>query len=150
MRYASAVALLLALAAPAARAQAPAAGAARQTERTLLRLEDEWARALVRRDAATFRRLLAPRFVYTENERVMNKEELIREVVSGSDTVESAGNEDVRTYVYGTAAVVTGVLALKGRGASGAFDRRFRFTDTWVFRGGQWQVVAAQDYLLPR
>ncbi len=67
-------------------------------ERTLFALEEEWTRALVRRDGATFDRLLAPRFVYTENEQVMTKEELIRAVVTGPDTVESAGNEDMRAY----------------------------------------------------
>src|SRR3982750_15588 len=64
-------------------------------ERTLFGLEGGWTRALVRRDARTFDRLLAPRFVYTENDQVMTREELIRAVVAGSDTVESAGNEDI-------------------------------------------------------
>jgi hypothetical protein len=38
-------------------------------ERTLFALEEDWTRALVRRDGATFDRLLAPQFVYTENDR---------------------------------------------------------------------------------
>ena len=85
-------------------------------ERTLFALEEDWTRALVRRDGATFDRLLAPQFVYTENDQVMTKEELIRAVVSGSDTVESAGNEDMRAYVHGNTAVVTGWLIVRGRG----------------------------------
>ena len=119
-------------------------------ERQLRRLEEAWAQAVIRRDSMAFRRLLHPRFVYTENERVMNKTELIREIVYGTDTVESAGNEDMKVYMHGATAVVTGILTLRGRGASGAFDRRFRYTDTWIQRGGRWQVIAAQDYLLPR
>jgi ketosteroid isomerase-like protein len=79
----------------------------------------------------------------------MTKEELIRAVVSGSDTVESAGNEDMRAYVRGNAAVVTGWLVMRGRGASGPFDRRFRCTDTWLHREGRWRVIAAHDYLVP-
>ncbi|HVE79262.1 MAG TPA: nuclear transport factor 2 family protein [Gemmatimonadaceae bacterium] len=145
-------ALLLALAAPAARAQradTPPAARRSGVEQTLLRLEDEWARAVVRRDGAAFRRLLAPGFIYTENDRVMTRDELIREVVSGSDTVETALNEELRVHRFGTTAVVVGYLVLRGRGAGGAFDRRFRFTDTWVQRGGRWQVAAAHDYLVP-
>jgi ketosteroid isomerase-like protein len=118
-------------------------------ERTLFALEDEWTRALVRRDGATFDRLLAPQFVYTENDQVMTKEELIRAVVSGSDTVESAGNEDMQAYVHGNTAVVTGWLVMRGRGAGGQFDRRFRYTDTWLHRDGRWRVIAAHDYLVP-
>ena len=119
------------------------------TERTLFALEEGWTRALVRRDAATFERLLAPQFVYTENDQVMTREELIRGVVSGSDTVTSAGNEDMRAYVHGTTAIVTGWLVARGRGASGLFNRRYRYTDTWLYRDGRWRVIAAQDYLVP-
>jgi len=46
-------------------------------------------------------------------------------------------------------AIVTGWLVVRGRGANGAFDRRYRFTDTWVKRAGRWQIVAAQDYVAP-
>jgi ketosteroid isomerase-like protein len=119
------------------------------TERTLFALEEEWTRALVRRDAATFERLLAPQFVYTENDQVMTREELIRGVVSGSDTVTSAGNEDMRAYVHGTTAIVTGWLVARGRGPSGPFNRRYRYTDTWLYRDGRWRVIGAQDYLVP-
>jgi ketosteroid isomerase-like protein len=122
---------------------------AESVERTLFALEEEWTRALVRRDGATFDRLLAPRFVYTENDQVMSREELIRAVVVGPDTVESAGNEDMRAYVHGNTAIVTGWLVMRGRGAGGRFDRRFRYTDTWQYSGGRWRVIAAHDYLVP-
>jgi ketosteroid isomerase-like protein len=118
-------------------------------ERTLFALEEDWTRALVRRDGATFDRLLDADFVYTENDQVMTKAELIRAVVSGSDTVQSAANEEMRAYVHGNTAVVTGWLVMRGRGASGPFDRRFRYTDTWLYRGGRWRVIAAHDYLAP-
>ena len=141
-----ALALIVVLAAPAVHAQSPSARATRK----LLQLEDDWGKALIRRDSAAFRRLLTDRFVYTENERVMTKAELIREVVSGSDTVTSAKNEGLKVYLYVDAAIVTGVLALEGRGKDGPFRRRFQFTDSWIFRNGRWQVAAAQDYLLPQ
>jgi ketosteroid isomerase-like protein len=142
---------------PALHAQAPIARSGKEpvipqasAERTLFALEEDWTRALIQRDAATFDRLLAPDFVYTENDQVMNKEELIRAVVSGSDTVESAWNEDMRAYLHGNAAIVTGWLVMRGRGPAGAFNRRFRYTDTWLNQGGRWRVIAAQDYLVPR
>jgi hypothetical protein len=130
-------------------AQAPTPRPATSVERTLFRLEDQWTRALVNRDEAGFGRLLAPRFVYTENDQVMTKAQLIDAVVRGSDTVESATNEDMKAYVYGNTAVVTGWLVVKGRGTNGAFNRRYRYTDTWMFRSGRWQVIAAHDYLAP-
>jgi ketosteroid isomerase-like protein len=122
--------------------------ASSSTTRALLALEDGWARALVKRDTATFRRLLAPRFVYTENAEVMNKDDVIRGV-TGPDTVTWAGNEGMKVHEFGRTAVVTGILAMRGRGKSGPFDRRYRFTDTWMRDGDAWRIVAAQDYLLP-
>ena len=118
--------------------------------RTVLRLEDSWASALVKRDSVVFNRLLAPGFVYTENDQLMDRAAVIRSVVAGPDTVTAAHNEEMRVHRYGSVTVVvTGWLVVKGRNASGAFERRYRFTDTWVKRGGGWQIVAAQDYVAP-
>jgi ketosteroid isomerase-like protein len=118
--------------------------------RTLLKLEDDWATAVVKRDGATFERLLAPRFIYTEDDRVMTRAEVLREITAGSDTVTSARNEQLEVHMFGTTGVVTGWLVLAGRGKGGAFNRRFRFTDTWVKSGAGWQIVAAHDYLVPK
>src|SRR6267378_5521780 len=118
--------------------------------RALLRLEDGWASALVQRDTVTFKRLLADGFVYTENDQVMDRAAVLESVSRGSDTVEAAHNEEMQVHRYGSVtAVVTGWLVVKGRGASGPFNRRYRFTDTWVKRGDRWQIVAAQDYVAP-
>ena len=119
------------------------------TARTLLRLEDEWARGVVRRDTAAFRKRLAPQFVYTEDAQVMGKADVIKGLV-GSDTVVSANNHDMKVHDYGNTAVVTGILQMKGKGKDGPFDRRYRFTDTWFRRNGEWQIIAAQDYLMPK
>jgi ketosteroid isomerase-like protein len=118
-------------------------------ERAVLDLEEGWAKAVVKRDAAMFKRLLAPGFVYTEDDRVQNGEQLTRDVVSGTDTVTEARNEDLKTHTYGNTMIVTGWLIMKGRSGGKPFERRYRFTDTWLKRDGQWQIIAAQDYLLP-
>jgi len=116
--------------------------------RALLQLEDDWASALVTRDSVVFNRLLAPGFVYTENALPMDRAAVIRSVVAGPDTVTAAHNEEMLVHRYGSVtAVVTGWLIVRGRNASGAFERRYRFTDTWVKRAGGWQIVAAQDYV---
>ena len=112
--------------------------------RALLRLEDEWASALVKRDSVVFNRLLASGFVYTENDQMMDRAAVLHSVVAGPDTITAAHNEAMEVHHYGTVtAVVTGWLVVRGRGSSGAFERRYRFTDTWVKRSGRWQIVAA-------
>jgi ketosteroid isomerase-like protein len=116
--------------------------------RALLRLEDDWANALVQRDRGAFERLLADGFVYTENDQTMDRATVLNSVVAGSDTVLAAHNDSMVVHRFGpVTAVVTGWLVVGGRGASGEFRHRYRFTDTWVKRAGQWQIVAAQDYV---
>jgi hypothetical protein len=150
MRTLAALSLLLVLSTASAGAQG-AVKADDPIARTLLRLEDQWASALVRRDGATFQRLLARGFVYTENDAVQTRDEVIRGVSAGTDTVTEAHNEGMQVHRWGGAtAVVTGWLIVRGRGPSGPFDRRYRFTDTWAHRNGLWQIVAAHDYLVPR
>jgi ketosteroid isomerase-like protein len=115
--------------------------------RTLLQLEDGWASAVVRRDSATFERLLDPGFVYTENDRLESRADVLHDVIHGTDTVTAAHNEEMLVHCFGTTAVVTGWLVLEGRGPGGTFVRRYRFTDTWMRRNGRWRIVAAEDYL---
>jgi Domain of unknown function (DUF4440) len=113
-----------------------------------LKLEDQWTTALVQRDARTFERLLAPKFVYTEDATVMNRGDVIKSV-TGPDRVQWARNEGMRVHDFGDVQVITGLLHLRGQGKQGAFERRYRFTDTWQLRNGRWQIIAAQDYLIP-
>ena len=114
-----------------------------------MELEDQWTTALVRRDARTFDRLLAPGFVYTEDASVMNRNDVIKSV-SGPDRVEWARNEGMKVHDFGDVQVITGILHLKGKGKEGSFDKRYQFTDTWQRRNGRWQIIAAQDYLIRR
>jgi ketosteroid isomerase-like protein len=140
----------LACATSVAGAQQPKAATARTPdERAVLDLEEAWTKGVVKRDAATFKRLLAPGFVYTEDDRVQNGEQLTRDIVSGTDTVTEARNEQMETHRFDNAMIVTGWLIMRGRGGGVPFERRYRFTDTWLKRGGQWQIIAAQDYLVP-
>ena len=119
------------------------------TQKAVLALEEEWTRALVKTDTAAFKRLTSPNFVYTEDNIVMSQRELIHAVVTG-DKVDWAGNEGMKLYDYTPVAVVTGVLVTKGRSKGKAYTNRYRFTDTWLYRNGRWQAIAAQDYLIPK
>jgi len=125
------------------------ASAQNAVQRQIAMLEDDWIKAVVRRDAMAFNRLLAPDFVYTEDDRVYTKQQLIKEVTTGGDTVTSGVNEDLLVRVHGSTAIATGWLVLRGRAPSGAFERRYRYTDTWTRMGGRWRVIAAQDCLKP-
>jgi hypothetical protein len=139
---------LIGLQATSALAQRGPSGADPDSRR-LRELEDSWATALVKRDGAAFQRLLAQGFVYTEGDKLMTRDDVLRDVTSGPDTVTAAHNEGMAPRRFGTTGIVTGWLIVRGRSAGKPFEHRYRFTDTWVKRNGDWQIVAAQDYLMP-
>src|SRR5207244_11246336 len=74
--------------------QAP--GAQDTVAQVLLRLEDDWAVGLTHRDVALFRRLLSDGFIYTEDDRTVGRDDVLRDVVAGPDTGEPAPNEDMK------------------------------------------------------
>ena len=133
---------------------APQVGMAQQTagqksdERELFRLENEWAQAVVKRDPAVLHRMTAPRWVYSDETGVMEREAGIKSFTTGTDTVRAASNDKMRALVYDNAAVVIGVLVMKGSGARGPFTNRYRYTDSWAKLDGRWQCIASQDYLI--
>jgi len=143
-------ALLLALSATPLFAQhAATAPASDATE--LIRLENAWTTGLVHRDRALFDKLLGPKFVYTENDKLMRRDAVLNDVATSTDTVTAARNEGMEVHQFSpTTAAVTGWLIVQGRSAGKRFTHRYRFTDTWLKSEAGWKIVAAQDYLAPK
>ena len=115
----------------------------------ILRLESDWAVALINHDESVFNKLLADDFIYTENEKMYTRKEVIQSVMLVTDTVRSAYNEDMQVLIKDKTAIVTGWLFVNGKGAEGLFKRKYKFTDVWYNEKGKWQLIAAHDYLLP-
>jgi hypothetical protein len=132
----------------AAPVKPPRMSAIDATISTVTKLEDSWAAGLIRRDRSTFERILAPKFVYTEDSVMMDRATTLRSLL-GSDIVTEAHNDSMEVHIFGNVAIVTGWLTVKGHNKDGEFEHRYRFTDTWMPRSGSWQIVAAHDYLVP-
>lgn len=132
-------------------APAPSPINRRNEEATLKELEDNWQSAIMAHNAAIVDLLVAPDFAGVDrNGKFINKSAIIAEVKNDKDTYQVEKNEKVNVHLYGpTIAVVTGSTRSKGTTKAGkAFDRAYRYTDTWVQREGKWQCVASQDSLL--
>ena len=113
----------------------------------IIQLENDWAKALIIRDETVFNKLLATDFFYTENEKLYSRTEVMQSVMSESDTIANAYNEDMQVHIKDKTAI--GWLFVNGKGVEGNFKRKYRFTDIWFNNKGTWQLIAAQDYLLP-
>ena len=113
----------------------------------LLYLEMEWADADQRGDAGWFERNLAEDFygVSGRTGKLNTKAEDVADIKNRKDKIDSAVASDMRVRVEGNTGVVTGIYHLKGRDEKGQpIDRRIRYTDIFVKRGGRWQVAGSQ------
>ena len=137
---------------PARLPQSPSSAAAAPSkktgvEATLKDNENRWEASYAAHDSSVAQSLVASDFngVYWDG-RVMGKAGVISEIKKDKDTYKSAVNEKLAVHSYGPGvAVVVGTAHEKGTTKDGKpFDRTFRFTDTWVQRGGQWQCAASQ------
>jgi ketosteroid isomerase-like protein len=136
----------------AAKTAAAPSGKKMSVEAALKDNENRWEAAIAKHDTATVGPMVADDYVgvYFDG-KVMSRSGVMAESKKDRDTYKSAVNEKLAVHTYGpNVAVVVGTAHEKGTGKDGQpFDRKFRFTDTWMERGGRWQCVASQIMKLP-
>lgn len=107
-------------------------------------LEEKWAAAASKNDAATVGAMLADNITSIGSDGTMrNKAEMLAAMKDRK--YESAVVEDIKVSVYGDAAVATGIWRAKGTEQGKPFEDLERFTDTYVKTGGQWKCVATHS-----
>ena len=117
-------------------------------EGQILALENAWNQAELQHDPAALELILTDDFVITEPDGTLQtKHEHMSSTKDMSYHYDVLVSEGFRIKVYGTVAVVTGTYHEKGSSKGVHFDRRGRFTDTWIRLGGTWRCVASHDSL---
>lgn len=127
------------------------AGNALDDNATLWYLEQDWNNALMKRDKAWFEKNYASDFsgISSMSATLANKATEISDIVNDKG-LELAETTDMSIRVDGNMAVVTGIFRTKGKDDKGvAYDRRARYTDTWIKRDGRWQAWASQGTIIP-
>lgn len=115
----------------------------------IVNLETDFTIALMKNDTSTFEKLMAPGFIYSENEKTYSRSEMLSSLTAGYDTIDSAYNQAMTVHLFGSCAAVTGWMTVKGKNAAGTFEHKYRFTDTWLKNNVKWQLIAAHDYIKP-
>jgi ketosteroid isomerase-like protein len=122
-------------------------GHALTDQQQLVYLEQDWNDATMRHDADWTERNYSS-FASDISSRtggIENRSEAAASTRSDKLVYDGLELSDVVARVEGDAGVVTGVNRVRGKDAQGkAFDRRTRFTDTFIKRDGRWQVWATQ------
>lgn len=116
----------------------------------IIDLDKKRMHAMAQKDIATLNALLADDLVYTHSTaRLDTKQSLIGSMESGRTVYTAVEPSDVKAQDLGEAVVLTGSarISVMANGNPNSFG--VRFTDVYVNKGGQWQMVAWQSTRLP-
>ena len=124
---------------------------AAQEPSAVMAMENLWNRAEMNNDAAAVQLLLADDFVMTTAEGTMyNKAQMVASVKDTSYRPELLQSSGMVVHSFGETVIVTGAYYEKGVDKGKPWDRRGRFTDTWIYMNGRWQCVASQFSIKPK
>src|SRR5947207_973762 len=84
-----------------------------EVEQLLRQMNDEWVKALVRRDADSLKRIMADDFIFTYPLEGDDRDQFIGDVISGTLFVEYLNREQVTVRIWGNTAMVTGRDSVK-------------------------------------
>jgi ketosteroid isomerase-like protein len=120
-------------------------------EKELIKLENEWADALVKQDWTFLDRILAEDYVATDDRGIVStKAQEIAFLKSGEFAFMSCLHHELKVRVYGDAAVVTGHTTTKETYKGKDYINDLRWTDTWVTSAGRWLCVAGHSSVIAR
>jgi ketosteroid isomerase-like protein len=120
-------------------------------ERYIKDSEAAWAESVATANPSAVRRILADDFVWVYPDGTLkNKQEALAVTASNPWRLRSDHLEDVRVRLFGNTAIAQGNESWVRQTEDGTNVRnRFVWTDTWVCRGGSWEVVAAEYLVAP-
>jgi len=115
-----------------------------ETEQLLRQMNDEWVKALVRRDEATLERLMSEDFFFTYPLEGDDRTQFISDVTSGDLIVEHITRHQLGVRVFGSAAVVTSRDSAKWIYRGREIEGQYKVIQVYSERDNQWQLVAVQ------
>lgn len=117
-----------------------------------MQLERDWVTASLQRDKTWLERFFADEFISTHptSGTMKNKAREIADTVDPTQTPDSMTLGEMKVRVVGNTAIVTGT-AFESGGVQHLADRNrgYLFTDTFIRRGGRWQLLASHSSRLP-
>jgi ketosteroid isomerase-like protein len=141
---------LLAIGVPGSIAAAAEPAASGDPSGALMALEQKWVAALERSDIKTLSAIWAKSYVDTdETGHRSDKAEVFRVLKSGALKLRKLQLSDMKVYVYGDTAIVTGASVQDGDFQGQPLAGKIVFTDTFVRHGDEWMAVASQRTTSP-
>lgn len=127
------------------------AAAAQESSSKIIAMENAWNRAEMGNDGAAVALLLSDDFVMTVAEGTLyNKQQMVKSAMDKSYRPEALQSSNMVVHSYGNTAIVIGDYYEKGIDKGKPWERRGRFTDTWMNLDGRWQCVASHFSVKPK
>lgn len=116
------------------------------TKSKIIALEQLWNQAYKAADTKALDSILDNGIVLVNDDgSVQTKNEFLASVKGiGSQSAsqeQQVSPESLNVHLFGTTAIATGVMRVKGVEGGKPYTRRERFVDTWVYKGGTWVCV---------
>jgi hypothetical protein len=106
--------------------------------------------AMCQQDLPTLKTLLADDLVYTHSSaRLDTKQSLLGGMEAGTTVYTGIEPSDVKAQDLGSAVVLTGAAQIRVNSNGRPISFGVRFTDVYVNRDGEWQMVTWQSTRLP-
>jgi ketosteroid isomerase-like protein len=120
-----------------------------ETEQVLREMNDEFVKALVRRDAETLHRVLAEDFFFTYPLEGDDRAQFISDVTSGDLIVEHITRHQLSVRVFGSTAVLTARDSAKWIYRGRDLEGQYKVIQVYAERDKGWQLVAVQVCPMP-
>jgi len=115
-----------------------------ETEQLLRQMNDEWVKALMRRDAETLHRIMAEDFFFTYPLEGDDRAQFISDVLSGDLIVEHITRHQRNVRVFGSTAVLTARDSAKWIYRGRELEGQYKVIQVYAERDNRWQLVAVQ------
>ncbi|MDX6610831.1 MAG: hypothetical protein QOD75_17 [Blastocatellia bacterium] len=120
-----------------------------QIEQHLRQMNDDWVKALVRRDADALDRIMASDFFFTYPMEGEDKGQFIGDVTSGDLTIEHLTRDHVSVRIFGSTAVLTARDSAKWLYQGRELEGHYKIIQVYAERDHRWQLVAVQACPIP-
>ena len=114
-------------------------------EKQILKLEDDWARALKTKDRKLLGAIVAPNFTFIEPDgTVKNRDAYLADRSSDIGDIESFELVDLKVSVLRNCALTSGLSTITERRQGRRYSFDLRWKELWLKDNGSWKVVASQ------
>jgi ketosteroid isomerase-like protein len=116
-----------------------------QDKAQLARQAADWDAAIIRKDAAAIERNMADDFRSIQKDgSVCSRVSFLGDLLAHDLVIDPYTVEEFEVRLFGDVALLTGRTRMTGKEGGAPFTSHYRYTDTYVRRGGRWKVVSVQ------